>query len=260
MDLGYALAGLAVGFMVGLTGVGGGALMTPLLVLAFGQAPAVAVGTDLWFAAITKIAGGSLHHGRGNVDWQVLRRLCLGSLPAAALTLVWLWLSGAAQVRAGFLLNALGAMIVLTALSMLLRKQVQSLGRALRIGSAERFKHWQPALTVAAGAILGVLVTLTSVGAGALGAVMLAYLYPLRMTPRRLVATDLVHAVPLTLVAGTGHLLIGHVDGGLLVELLVGSTPGVLLGAHFSDRVPERFVRSAIALVLVAVGIRLVAA
>ena len=251
MDLGYALAGLAVGFMVGLTGVGGGALMTPLLVLAFGQAPAVAVGTDLWFAAITKIAGGSLHHGRGNVDWQVLRRLCLGSLPAAALTLVWLWLSGAAQVRAGFLLNAL---------SMLLRKQVQSLGRALRIGSAERFKHWQPALTVAAGAILGVLVTLTSVGAGALGAVMLAYLYPLRMTPRRLVATDLVHAVPLTLVAGTGHLLIGHVDGGLLVELLVGSIPGVLLGAHFSDRVPERFVRSPIALVLVAVGIRLVAA
>jgi hypothetical protein len=129
----------------------------------------------------------------------------------------------------------------------------------LRIGSAGA-KHWQLGLDRRHGAILGVLVTLTSVGAGALGAVMLAYLYPLRMTPRRLVATDLVHAVPLTLVAGTGHLLIGHVDGGLLVELLVGSIPGVLLGAHFSDRVPERFVRSAIALVLVAVGIRLVAA
>lgn len=260
MDFAHAAAGLGVGFLVGLTGVGGGALMTPLLVLVFGQAPAVAVGTDLWFAAITKIVGGGLHHGRGNVDWQVLRRLCLGSLPAAVLTLAWLKLAGGPQVKEGLILNALGAMIVLTALAMLLRKPVQALGRSLRLGAAERFKHWQPALTVAAGAILGVLVTLTSVGAGALGAVMLAYLYPLRMTPRRLVATDLVHAVPLTMVAGSGHLLMGHVDGGLLLALLIGSIPGVLLGAHFSDRAPERFVRPAIAIVLVAVGIKLVAA
>lgn len=260
MDFAHAAAGLGVGFLVGLTGVGGGALMTPLLVLVFGQAPAVAVGTDLWFAAITKIVGGGLHHGRGNVDGQVLRRLCLGSLPAAMLTLVWLKLAGGPQVKEGLILNALGAMIVLTALAMLLRKQVQALGRSLRLGAAERFKHWQPGLTVAAGAILGVLVTLTSVGAGALGAVMLSYLYPLRMTPRRLVATDLVHAVPLTMVAGSGHLLMGHVDGGLLAALLIGSMPGVLLGAHFSDRAPERFVRPAIAIVLVAVGIKLVAA
>ncbi|HOM12080.1 MAG TPA: sulfite exporter TauE/SafE family protein [Rubrivivax sp.] len=260
MDFAHAAAGLGVGFLVGLTGVGGGALMTPLLVLVFGQAPAVAVGTDLWFAAITKIAGGGLHHGRGNVDWQVLRRLCLGSLPAAVLTLVWLKFAGGPQVKEGLILNALGAMIVLTALAMLLRKQVQALGRSLRLGAAERFKHWQPALTVAAGAILGVLVTLTSVGAGALGAVMLSYLYPLRMTPRRLVATDLVHAVPLTMVAGSGHLWMGHVDGGLLAALLIGSIPGVLLGAHFSDRAPERFVRPAIAVVLVAVGFKLVAA
>jgi hypothetical protein len=260
MDFAYAAAGLGVGFMVGLTGVGGGALMTPLLVLAFGQAPAVAVGTDLWFAAITKIVGGGLHHGRGNVDWQVLRRLCLGSLPAAVLTLVWLKFAGAGQVREGLILNALGAMIVLTALAMLVRKQVHALGRSLRLGSADRFKHWQPALTVVAGGILGVLVTLTSVGAGALGAVMLAYLYPLRMTPRRLVATDLVHAVPLTIVAGSGHLMMGHVDGGLLVALLIGSIPGVLIGAHFSDRAPERFVRPAIAVVLVAVGVKLVTA
>lgn len=260
MDFAHAAAGLAVGFMVGLTGVGGGALMTPLLVLAFGQAPAVAVGTDLWFAAITKIVGGGLHHGRGNVDWQVLRRLCLGSLPAAVLTLVWLRYVGAQQVKEGLILNALGAMIVLTALAMILRKQVQAVGKSLRLGAAERFKHWQPALTVVAGGILGVLVTLTSVGAGALGAVMLSYLYPLRMTPRRLVATDLVHAVPLTIVAGTGHLLMGHVDGGLLGALLIGSIPGVLLGAHFSDRAPERFLRPAIAAVLVAVGVKLVAA
>lgn len=260
MDPMYAAAGFGVGLMVGLTGVGGGALMTPLLVLAFGQAPAVAVGTDLWFAAITKIAGGSLHHGRGNVDRQVLRRLCLGSLPAAVLTLAWLHLSGAHQVRNGLILNALGAMIVVTALAMLLRKQVQAIGRGLRINAAERFKQWQPALTVAAGAILGVLVTLTSVGAGALGAVMLSYLYPLRMTPRRLVATDLVHAIPLTIVAGSGHLLMGNVDGGLLLTLLLGSIPGVLLGAHFSDRAPEGIIRPAIGVVLVAVGVKLITA
>ena len=260
MDATYAAAGLGVGFMVGLTGVGGGALMTPLLVLAFGQAPAVAVGTDLWFAAITKIAGGSLHHGRGNVDWQVLRRLCLGSLPAAVLTLVWLRFDGGHQLRNGLILNTLGAVILLTALAMIFRRQIQSVGRGLRLNAAERFKLWQPALTVLAGAVLGVLVTLTSVGAGALGAVMLAYLYPLRMTPRRLVATDLVHAIPLTMVAGTGHLLMGNVDGGLLAVLLLGSIPGVLLGAHFSDRAPERIIRLAIATVLVVVGSKLLVA
>jgi uncharacterized membrane protein YfcA len=259
MDWANAAAGFGVGILVGLTGVGGGALMTPILVLIFGVAPAAAVGTDLWFAAITKMAGGTLHHSRGNVDREVLRRLCLGSLPAAVLTLVWLKWSGGAQVKAGFIMHALGAMICLTAVAMLFKRQAQALGRSLRINAAERFKGAQPGLTVLAGSILGVLVTLTSVGAGAIGAVMLAYLYPFRMIPRRLVATDLVHAIPLTIVAGTGHLLMGNVDGGLLWRMLLGSIPGVLIGAHFSDRAPEKVLRPMIALVLAAVGGKLLA-
>lgn len=258
MDPAHVGAGFGVGLLVGLTGVGGGSLMTPILVLLFGMAPAAAVGTDLWFAAITKLAGGALHHTRGNVDWQVLRRLSLGSLTAAVATIGWLQTGGGSQVKGGLILQALGVMLVLTAAAMCFKAQVQAVGRRLRLGRAAPFRRAQPALTVLGGALLGVLVTLTSVGAGALGAVMLACLYPLRMTPRRLVATDLVHAIPLTAVAGTGHLAMGHVDGGLLLQLLAGSIPGVLVGAHFSDRAPERMLRPLIALVLVAAGTRLI--
>ncbi|MEN9630983.1 MAG: hypothetical protein RJA10_4211 [Pseudomonadota bacterium] len=253
-------AGFGVGLLVGLTGVGGGSLMTPILVLMFGVAPASAVGTDLWFAALTKLAGGAMHHSRGNIDWQVVRRLSAGSLVASVATIAWLKSGNGADSDHGLILRTLGVLLVLTALAMIFRHQVQALGRGLRLGSAESFKRWQPLATVAAGAVLGVLVTLTSVGAGALCALVLTYLYPLRMTPRRLVATDLVHAIPLTAVAGTGHLWMGNVDVGLLLQLLAGSIPGVLLGAHFSDRAPEAVLRPLIALVLVAVGIKLLMA
>jgi hypothetical protein len=254
------VAGFGVGVMVGLTGVGGGALMTPILVLLFGVAPAAAVGTDLWFAALTKMAGGALHHSRGSVDWQVFRRLCAGSLPASIATLWWLHATGGSQTKQGLILQALGAVLVLTAVAMLFRKRMHAVGARLRAGAPERFKRAQPPLTVAAGAVLGVLVTLTSVGAGALGTVMLVYLYPRRMKPARLVGTDIVHAVPLTIVAGTGHLLMGNVDLTLLASLLVGSVPGVLLGAHFSSKTPEAWLRTAIAVVLSLVGFKLFAA
>lgn len=260
MELHNVVAGCGVGLLVGLTGVGGGSLMTTILVLLFGVAPGAAVGTDLWFAAITKMAGGTLHQSRGNVDGQVLRRLCLGSLPAAVLTLAWLKASGGSQVKHGLILDLLGVMLLLTACAMVFKAQVQVLGRRLRVSDATRFKRAQPAATVLAGAVLGVLVTLTSIGAGALGAVLLAYLYPLRMTPRRLVATDLVHAIPLTVVAGIGHLMMGNVDGGLLLQLLVGSVPGVLIGAHFGDRAPEAWLRRLIAVVLMLVGGKLIVA
>jgi len=177
MDGLNTLAGFGVGTIVGMTGVGGGALMTPILVLLFGIAPAAAVGTDLWFAALTKIVGGSVHQRHGGVDWQVFRRLAMGSLPAAAVTLWWLHATGAAQIRSGFLLHALGAVLILTAVAMLFRQRIHALGRSLRGATPDRFKRAQPALTVLAGVTLGVLVTLTSVGAGALGTVMLLYLY-----------------------------------------------------------------------------------
>src|SRR5205814_5375891 len=181
--------------MVGMTGVGGGSLMTPILVLLFGVAPAAAVGTDLWFASITKMAGGAMHHGHDGVDWQVVRRLALGSLPAAALTLLWLHMSGNGQIKQGVIMHLLGGVLLLTALAMLFRKRTHAFGQSLREKTPESFKKMQPVLTVVAGAILGFLVTLTSVGAGALGTVMLLYLYPFRMTPGRLVGTDIVHAI-----------------------------------------------------------------
>lgn len=253
------LAGFGVGLVVGLTGVGGGSLMTPILVLLLGVAPATAVGTDLWFAALTKLAGSAVHQGRGAVDWQVLRRLWLGSLPSSLALLAWLHMGTARPMQSPLVLHLLGIVLLLTAAAMLLRGRAHALGRTLRLHDAARFKRWQPALTVLAGAVLGSLVTLTSVGAGALGVVMLVYLYPLRMTGARLVATDIAHAVPLTVVAGSGHALLGHVEFDLLGRLLLGSVPGVLLGAALAHRAPERLLRPGIALMLVLVGGRLVA-
>jgi uncharacterized membrane protein YfcA len=258
MDALSVLAGFGVGTMVGLTGVGGGALMTPLLVLLFGVAPAAAVGTDLWFAALTKVVGGAMHQRQGSVDWQVVRRLCLGSLPASVATLLWLHASGAGQIRSGLILTALGAVLLLTALAMIFKARMHALGQALRSTAPQAFKRAQPGLTVLAGALLGLLVTLTSVGAGALGAVMLVYLYPFRMKPAMLVGTDIVHGVPLTLVAGTGHLLMGNVDLALLGSLLAGSVPGILLGTRLGSLAPEAVLRAAIAIVLALVGLKLV--
>jgi len=260
MDLSNPVAGFGVGLLVGLTGVGGGALMTPILVLLFGVAPAAAVGTDLWFAACTKMAGGAMHHNKGSVDWEVMRRLCLGSLPSSVLTLSWLHLSGGSQVKGGLILQALGAVLLLTALAMVLKRRSQAYGQSLRMRAAERFKKSQPMLTVVAGAVLGFLVTLTSVGAGALGTVMLVYLYPFRMKGARLVGTDIVHAIPLTIIAGTGHMLMGNVDLDLLGKLLVGSVPGVLIGSHFSNKAPEAVLRAVIATLLAIVGGKLLLA
>lgn len=252
-----AVAGFGVGAIVGVTGVGGGALMTPILVLLLGVAPAAAVGTDLWFAAITKMVGGALHHRKGTVDTQVLRWLCMGSLPTSVATLLWLNFSHAAKLNGGFLMSALGVVLLLTAGAILFKKRVHAIGTRLRTVTPVDFKRAQPALTVLAGAILGILVTLTSIGAGALGAVMLVYLYPFRMTPLRLVGTDIVHAIPLTIVAGTGHLLMGNVDLLLLLTLLAGSVPGVILGSLLGSKLPEHALRLAIAVLLLIAGVKL---
>jgi uncharacterized membrane protein YfcA len=255
-----AIAGFGVGAAVGMTGVGGGSLMTPILVLLFGFAPTTAVGTDLWFAAITKMVGGTFHNHKGTVDWQVLRRMCLGSIPASILTLIWMDLTRHTQSSHGTIVHALGAVLLLTAVAMLARKRIQSFALRLRTTTAEAFKSAQPALTVLAGAVLGVIVPLTSVGAGALGTVMLLYLYPLRMKPARLAGTDIMHAIPLAVISGLGHLLMGNVDFKLLLNLLIGSIPGILLGSLIATKSPEMLLRAIIAVILVVVSVRLLMA
>ena len=257
MDPLLVVAGAATGLLVGLTGVGGGALMTPLLLLVFGVAPLAAVGTDLWFAAITKTFATRVHHGHGLIDWSVVRRLWLGSLTASALTVGFMKLYPVDQNAVGLLKGAIAVAVVITALGMLLQKPLHALGRKFRTGNGERFKALQGPLTVLAGAILGLLVTLTSVGAGALGAVFLSYLYPLRLTPPRLIATDIAHAIPLALFAGAGHLLIGNVDFGLLGTLLLGSIQAVIVGAMLSARLPHALLRGLLAVVLLAIGVKL---
>ena len=255
IDTAYALAGALTGFVVGLTGVGGGALMTPILLIFFGVSPITAIATDLWFAAITKLVGARVHHTNGNVDWQVAKRLWLGSLPMALLIVVIVSL-GAQVAKVDWLTKAIGFVVLITAIGLLIAPKLVAYARGRRIGQPERFKAVQPALTVVSGGVLGLCVALTSVGAGALGSVMLLYLYPLRMTPHRLVATDIVHAIPLAVVAGLGYLFAGMVDWWMLASLLVGSIPTVLLGSLLAGRIPGRAVQIALALVLLAAGVK----
>jgi uncharacterized membrane protein YfcA len=260
LNLENAIAGLCVGSVVGLTGVGGGALMAPLMMLVFGVAPVTAVGTDLWFAAITKLFGAWVHHKKGTVDWPVLWRLFCGSLPAALLTLLWLYLSGTRQHHDGLVMKTLGATLILTSAAATFRSRFHAIGERLRATRPVPFKAMQPGLTVVAGAILGVLVTLTSIGAGALGAVMLLYLYPRRLKSASLVGTDIVHAIPLTLLAGTGHLLMGNVDLGLLANLLLGSIPGIVLGSLAAVYAPAALIRLLITVMLALVGLKMLTA
>lgn len=255
IDTAYALAGALTGFVVGLTGVGGGALMTPILLIFFGVSPTTAIATDLWFAAITKLVGARVHHTNGKVDWQVAKRLWLGSLPMALLIVVIVSL-GAQVAKVDWLTKAIGIVVLITAIGLLVAPKLVAYARGRRIGQPERFKAAQPALTVMSGGLLGLCVALTSVGAGALGSVMLLYLYPLRMTPHRLVATDIVHAIPLAVVAGLGYLFAGMVDWWMLASLLVGSIPTVLLGSLLAGKIPGRAVQLALALVLLAAGVK----
>ncbi|MEJ6024328.1 sulfite exporter TauE/SafE family protein [Ramlibacter sp. PS4R-6] len=252
-----ATAGAFTGVLVGLTGVGGGSVMTPILLLIFGTAPMAAVGTDLWFAAFTKIAATKVHSARGLIDWQVVRRLWLGSLPASAATMWWLSTYPVDAHSTEWVKGAIAMAILVTATAMLFQEQLHELGRRLRIGDAETFKALQPFMTVACGATLGFLVTLTSIGAGALGVVFLAYLYPLRLTSSRLIATDIVHAIPLAMFAGMGHLVAGHVDLNLLGNLLIGSLPGVVVGALLSSKLPQVVLRRTLSAILVFIGVKL---
>ena len=258
MDYLYTLSGFAVGAIVGLTGVGGGSLMTPLLVLLFGVHPATAVGTDLLYAAMTK-AGGTVAHGRkGHIDWQITGRLAAGSIPAAAITIFVLsQLPKGSNTIGAIISHGLGFALMLTAIAIIFGRRLREY--AAQHDDSELRRCCLPKITVAVGAILGVLVTISSVGAGALGVAALFFLYP-KLSPVKIVGSDVAHAVPLTLVAGLGHWLLGSVDWALLGSLLLGSLPGIWIGSNLSAKVPEHILRRILASMLVLIGTKLVLA
>ena len=247
----YSMAGAAVGLLVGMTGIGGGSLMTPLLVLAFGFHPTTAVGTDLLYACATKSVGAAVHGGRGTVNWPVVKRLALGSAPAAVAALFCLaWLPGGQDGAQRLIGVALGAALVATALATLFRQRLLArFGQSLAAIPDARIAR----LTTLLGVALGVLVSLSSVGAGALGMTALLILYPSRPIGE-LVGSDIAHAVPLTLIAGAGHWAMGSVDFGLLASLLIGSVPGIVVGSLAATRVPEKVLQPLLAGTLAVVG------
>jgi uncharacterized membrane protein YfcA len=251
----YALSGFFVGMLVGVTGVGGGSLMTPLLVLLFGIHPSTAVGTDLLYAAITKSVGTTVHGYNRSVDWPLVGRLAAGSVPTTLVTGLLLYSLGVSGNGSSKLISVvLGVAVLITAVLLLGRGWLLAyLGPKLRPEGPRN----AVALTILTGAVLGVLVTLSSVGAGALGVTALFVLYP-RMPTARIVGSDIAHAVPLTLLAGALHWLMGSVDWHLLLSLLAGSIPGIIVGSIVAVRVPDKVVRPALACVLAIVGGRLV--
>jgi hypothetical protein len=247
----YAVSGLAVGVLVGLTGVGGGSLMTPLLVLVFGLHPSTAVGTDLLYAAATKSVGTVVHGFTDTIDWGIVARLAAGSVPATALTLVMIsHLGKAIDTQHGLLNTVLGAALILSAVSILLRKVIHDF---VRRRGGELDARRKTVFTVLLGAVLGVLVSLSSVGAGAIGMTVLLVLYP-TMKTSKLVGSDIAHAVPLTLLAGLGHWMVGTVNFTLLGSLLTGSIPGIVIGSLLASRASDRVLRPILASTLALVG------
>ena len=256
MTLSYVVSGFAVGLLVGLTGVGGGSLMTPLLTLLFGINPTVAVGTDLAFASITKSAGTLAHRIRNTVHWDIVLRLCVGALPAAVVATLALKYFGALDKHIGQIIRyAIAFSVLLTVVAIIFR------GRMVAWMSAhpERQLHGrkQAIATIVAGAALGTLVTTSSIGAGAVGATILVLLYP-KLSPAEIAGTDIAYAVPLTAIAAVGHWWLGSINWELLGTLLLGSLPGITLGSYAARAVPEKFLRGLLATTLTAVAAKLV--
>jgi hypothetical protein len=256
MTLSYVAAGFSVGLLVGLTGVGGGSLMTPLLTLLFGVSPTVAVGTDLAFASATKTAGTFAHRFNGTVQWHIVRRLCIGALPAAVLGAVSLKYFGALDKEIGQIIRySIAGSVLLTVVALLFKS------RMLAWINAHPEKQLQgaslSAATIFAGAVLGLLVTISSIGAGAIGATLLVLLYP-RLSPAEVAGTDIAYAVPLTALAAFGHWWLGSINWELLATLLLGSLPGITLGSLAARAVPEKILRGLLATTLTGVAAKLV--
>ena len=254
MDFGFIVAGFIVGFLVGLTGVGGGSLMTPILLMFFHIKPALAVGTDLLYASITKSVGIFAHGKLGNIDWRIVKLLAAGSVPASFATIIFLRTIDVDSTEAIATIKfSLGIALIVTSAAVLLRTKLMNL-LAKETLIPEKYVA---SSTVVLGIILGGLVTLTSVGAGALGVTALIVLYPHKKITT-IVGSDIAHAVPLTLVAGLGHASLGTVDYSLLGTLLIGSIPGIYIGSHLSAKVAEHWIRIALAAILIYVGLKLI--
>ena len=247
----YVASGFGVGLLVGMTGVGGGSLMTPLLILLFGIHPSTAVGTDLLYAAATKTGGSVVHGVARSIHWPAVIRLACGSIPASILTLLAIWQLGLDGASQRSLINlVLCFALLLTATSLIFRKSILDRYRS----RMERVDERTIAVaTVVTGVVLGVLVSISSVGAGAVGVTVLLLLYP-RLPMARIVGSDIAHAVPLTLVAGAGHWLLGAVDWHLMGVLLLGSLPGIVLGSYAAVRVPQTVLRVVLASILIVVA------
>lgn len=250
----YSLAGLMVGALVGMTGVGGGSLMTPLLVMLFGFHPATAVGTDLLYASVTKTVGTAVHNKRKTVDWRIVASLACGSIPTSIATIYVMSRVGTlAQSAAGVLNLILGVTLLLTGISVLLRPWIiRWAGPRVDHASSKSISGW----TILLGASLGILVTVTSVGAGALGTTALLMLYA-TLPVARIAGSDIAHAVPLTLIAGIGHWMIGTVDFTLMAALLVGSIPGIILGSLIATKSSDNVLRPVLGITLIVVAIRM---
>ncbi|MDN2712060.1 sulfite exporter TauE/SafE family protein [Janthinobacterium sp. SUN118] len=256
MTLSYIVSGFAVGLLVGMTGVGGGSLMTPLLTLLFGVPPSVAVGTDLAFASITKSAGTLTHRLRGTIRWDIVKRLCIGALPAAVVSTLALKSFGTLSPEIGQIIRySIAGSVLLTVVALIFK------GRMLAWINAHPEKQLQgnklAAATIFSGAVLGVLVTVSSIGAGAIGATLLVMLYP-RMSSAEVAGTDIAYAVPLTAIAALGHWWLGSIHWELLASLLVGSLPGITLGSWVARSVPEKFLRVLLAMTLTGVAVKLI--
>jgi uncharacterized membrane protein YfcA len=250
----YVISGLAVGMLVGLTGVGGGSLMTPLLILLFGIHPATAVGTDLLYAAVTKTVGSGVHGLSRNIDWKIVGRLAAGSVPATILTIIALDILGSAGKSVNELISiVLGFALIISALTLVFKGQILKLAIKRNPDFA---KNANVQLTIITGIILGVLVTISSVGAGALGTGALMFLYP-RLPTAKIIGSDIAHAVPLTLIAGIGHWWLGGTNFTILASLLCGSIPGIIIGSTSTRFIPEAALRYTLATVLVLVSAKL---
>ncbi len=257
-QLAFVLSGLAVGFIVGMTGVGGGSLMTPIL-LFFGIPPTTAVGTDLLYAAITKSGGVYVHQKQKNIDWKITLLLASASLPAALLTLVMMHqLSFEGEKVNSLIKTGLGAALIFTSLAIVFKQSLLDWSHRRDAIFTRLNERQRNITTILIGLVLGTVVTMTSIGAGALGTMSLFLIYPLLPTSR-LVGTEIAHAVPLTLIAGLGHAGLGHVDWPLLTNLLIGSLPGIYIGSHLTGLVPDRVLRPILAVMLMLVGGKMLA-